>query len=463
MEKQRIKRLIRSGRRFLITALLIFAAAPVFSQTLTLEKIKQLRFVPEESQNLYTKTDIKFIVTIPYVQPSQVQVLAANQKDDITFRTLRKAENYEEQGTLIEIWYNFANKGDYSLAPLSVMIQNRRRSIYFEPVSITDDPATLTPRIVLVFDDGTRVYSDELNFPKPLLTVPTGKKLGFTVNLQYATQLVQFNWEIPKDSIFTCTKQFEFTENRYRERVYSHILLPVASFEWTGLVAETIKLPTIRLSATGYNGYRSELLMPEICIDFTEADEAAAATDDTDIFSAAFYQETAETSVVIDSELSYEDCMRLADYYSKEHNEFLLYPKARRDRINFEESCGIVISENPIFPTIYLYISIIIIVISIVFIIISIRRKHKIRMLMYIVLLILGAAVLFYCAVRRNERYGISAGCKIYSIPQENAESVSEVGRGNRVRILEHTGKWYYIEVGETGGWCTSDKIIIIK
>ena len=83
MEKQRIKRLIKSGRRFLIILATLFcsafwtapAALSAHSQILTLEQIKKLRFVPEEGQNLYTKTDLKFTVTIPDVRASQVQVL----------------------------------------------------------------------------------------------------------------------------------------------------------------------------------------------------------------------------------------------------------------------------------------------------------------------------------------------------------------------------------------------------
>jgi hypothetical protein len=70
---------------------------------------------------------------------------------------------------------------------------------------------------------------------------------------------------------------------------------------------------------------------------------------------------------------------------------------------------------------------------------------------------------MIYCAVRKNERYGICTGCKIYSIPQENAESVSEISNATRVRILEKTGKWYYIEAGESGGWCKTDEICIIR
>ena len=75
MEKQRnsIKR--KFCRRFLILILAVFSAAPIFSQTLTLEQVRRLRITPDPSQNLYTKNDIKFTVTIPMVRPGQVQVI----------------------------------------------------------------------------------------------------------------------------------------------------------------------------------------------------------------------------------------------------------------------------------------------------------------------------------------------------------------------------------------------------
>ena len=95
--------------------------------------------------------------------------------------------------------------------------------------------------------------------------------------------------------------------------------------------------------------------------------------------------------------------------------------------------------------------------------IVALHKKHKIRTLLFVILLILGTASLIYCTVRRHERYGICEGCRIFSIPQENAESVSEVSSGTRVRILERTEKWLYIEIGETSGWCESENIFIIK
>ena len=463
MEKQRNQRFIKSGRRFLIILAALFCSAASFAQNITLEQIRQLRFIPDEGQNLYTKTDLKFTVTIPNVRASQVQVLAATQEHDITFRTIRKSEDYKQNGTTIEVWYNFAKEGSYTPSPLPMMIQNRRRSISFEPVTVTVDPSTMNPRIVLVFENDIKIYSDDLLGNSPVLKIPTGKKIKLTVNLQYATQLTQFNWDLPKDSIFTCIDEYEFTENRYRERVYSHTLIPVASFEWTGLIPGLQKIPTFRLNAIGYNGARIELKMPGFLIEFTESTDSEESANEEDIFSAAFFQEEEQADSFGATLLTKEECQTLADYYTKEHNEFLLYPKARRNRINYEESCGLIVSPNPIFPSVLFYIAIIIILASIVFMIIAIRNKHKIRTLAFIILLVIGIAILIYCAVRKNERYGICTGCKIYSIPQANAESVSEVSGGSRVRILEHTGKWYYIEVGETGGWCNTGDICIIK
>ena len=463
MEKQRNKRLSKSGRRFLITLFILFCTTAAFAQTLTLEQIRQLRFVPEEGQNLFSKTDLKVTVTIPNVRASQVQVLAATQEQDITFRTIRKTEDYKQNGTTIEVWYKFAKEGHYTPSPLPVMIQNRRRSISFEPVTVTPDPSTMNPRIVVEFEDGTKIYSDDLYNTNPVLQIPTGKKIRLTVNLQYATQLTQFSWDLPKNSIFTCIDEYEFTEARIRERVYSHTLIPVASFEWTGLIAGTQKIPTFRLFAVGYKGSRIELRMPGFLIEFTESDESLESENEDDIFSAAFFQEEDEKKNPEVTPLTKAECQTLADYYTREHNEFLLYPKARQNRINYEESCGLVVSHNPIFPSVLLYIAIIIIITSIVFMIIAIKNKHKIRTLMFIVLLVIGLAVMIYCAARKNERYGICTGCKTYSIPQLNAESISEVSAGSRVRILESTGKWYYIEVGETGGWCNTDDICVIR
>ena len=463
MEKQRNQTAIKSCRRFLITLFLLFSTISVFSQSLSLEQINRLRVTPDSTQNLYTKTDIKFTVVIPNTPPSQVQVISGSQKQDISFRTMRKIENYQQKGTTIELWYNFSYTGTYTLTPLTVMIRNHKRSIQFETVTVTDDPATMNPRIVLTFDDGTKVYSNEINFQNPLFTAKTGKKIRFTVNLQYATQLTQFNWEIPKDSIFTCTKQYEFTEVRHRERVYSHALIPIATFEWIGLVPGQQPIPRVRLNTIGYSGTKSELILPEIMILFTEGSEEQQAASDRDLFDDAFFLETVEVSEKKLQPLTREECQELSRLYTKERNLFFTYFKARKNRISYQREHEILVSNNQIFPSVLLYIFVLIILGSAVCLIIAIRKKRKIRTLILFILLLFGIAALIYSCVKRHELYGISCSCKIYSIPQENAESVSEVTGGSCVPILESTGKWYYIEVGESGGWCSAENIFLIR
>ena len=71
-------------------------------------------------------------------------------------------------------------------------------------------------------------------------------------------------------------------------------------------------------------------------------------------------------------------------------------------------------------------------------------------------------SILFWIGLRTHS-YGISKGASISSVPEASAEAVSEISPGNRVEIKEKAGKWYYIELGEIGGWCLKDTVILIK
>lgn len=463
MEKQRnsIKR--KSGRRLLVFLLVLFSTVPFFSQTLTLEQVRKLRITPEENQNLYTKTDLKFSVIIPKVRPAQVQVVSAEQGRDISFRSMRKIEDYDENGTILEIWYTFDKKGTYNLTPLTVMLQDRRRTIAFESVTITDDPAKMLPRIVIVFEDGTIIYSDDESIPLPLKTVPVGKKLKFTVNLQYATQIFKFNWDIPKNSIFTQTKEYEITEVKYRERIYSHNLIPVADFEWTGLIEEDEPFPRFRINASDYNGYRTELFLPDMRIHFTTDNSYNSSVTKNDIFEDAFYSDDSDETFSTDIEVTAQDCKKLAELYTKEHYAFFTYFSAKKARTTFEKELGLPATSSEIFSSAMLYISVFALIILFVFLIYSAKHHYKIRILIFTTFTICAAAFLFFSLVKRTEHYGISCSCKIYSIPKTTADAVSDIGAGSRVRILENTDKWVYVEVGETGGWCSKDNIYIIK
>ena len=56
-----------------------------------------------------------------------------------------------------------------------------------------------------VFEDGTTIYSDQTPPEKEMFSVELGQKINFTVNVQYAVQVLQMNWHIPENSIFSQT------------------------------------------------------------------------------------------------------------------------------------------------------------------------------------------------------------------------------------------------------------------
>ena len=299
MEKQRIKSGSKSFRRLLkigfLSALLCKAGGwqGAYAQSvITQAQANALSIAPVENQSLYTKSDIKFEVLIPNAQANSIILQSPSSLPNVTMRTMRKNQEFgENEGTKIELWFNFEKKGDYKLPPLSLLISNRRRTIPFAPVTIADNPEFLSPRVVLLFPDGVTLYSDEIptpkdkNYGKPVFDWNTGKTIAFSVCLQYAVQLVQFNWEIPTESIFTQTKTYDILEIKYREKRYSDELIPVADFEWTSLAEGEKSFPKIKLTATAYNGYRNDINIPDFIINFLPKAESEKNVSETDIFA----------------------------------------------------------------------------------------------------------------------------------------------------------------------------------
>lgn len=464
MEKQRIYTIAKPCRRLLISGIFVFIYINnLFSQTLTASEIKKLRITPEENQSFFTKTDIKFVLTIPNLDPSKIQVLPNTTKTDVYFKTIKKSSDYENNGTLIEIWYNFDKAGTYQLENLPVIIQNRQRSIQFQPVKILDDPSKQNPRIVIQFSNGTKIYSDHGLYEKPIFSAKAGQKLSFTINLQYATQLVNFKWDIPQDSIFTQTKTYEFTEVKYREKKPSTELIPVATFEWTVLSPGIHSMPKIKLTATGYSGYKNELLMPNVDISFEKTSSSSNSTSETHIFDSAFSNLQQENQLSSQIQITNENCEQLAALYSKERNSVFTHYINKKNRQKYEEELKLPVNLNRFFSIGQLLGSILFFTGALIILLISIHEKKHLRILISSALLMLSMVPLIYTLIKRTEINGICKGCTIYSIPEENAEAFSEIGKGNNVTITESTDNWLYVQLGESGGWCKKDNIIIIK
>lgn len=429
--------------------LFLFCATSFFAQTIA----------PAENQKLYTKQDIKFELLIPNAHSGNVQILTPNLPYGVTLKTLRKSEQYGDvNGTLVELWFNFDKTGTYDLPRLSVLVQNRRKYFYFEEFTISENPANMLPKIVIQFDNGTTITSDDKSSKKALFSTPSGQKISFKVNLQYATQLVQFNWDIPKDSIFSQVKTYDITEIKYREKNYSSELIPVADFEWTPLSKGQNAMPKIKLTATGYSGYRNELSLPEFFINVTKSEEKAQS-DESDMFEQAFTEDSDLTDNEDFREITIDDCNEILELRHKEHSNFFYSSKYKKLRQTKEDVLGLS-SNSDEFYLGFLYMSIGFLVIFIFLTVLAILKRKNVLILIFTVFIVISSIGTIYSLSQNSKKYGISAGCTLKSIPEDSATEIGSISIGNRVKILEKAGNWCFVELGTINGWAKSEEVL---
>jgi len=446
-----IKNKLKLLKIAVITGILLNSGI-AFSQTIA----------PSADQKLYTKQDLKFDLLIPNVKPENIQIQTQNLPSGVSLRTLRKTEQYgETNGTLIELWYNFEKPGNYNDMPrLTILVQNRRRYFYYEPFKITENPANMLPRIVIEFENGTVIKSDDPIPSKAIFTAPVAQKINFRVNLQYATQLVQFNWDIPKDSIFTQTKTYEITEIKYREKNYTSDLIPVADFEWTALSKGLNAIPKMKLVATAYNGYRNELLLTNFAVNFVDAVSSENSNSEFDsMFDAAFSSSSDTQSENQKTEITYEDCQEILRLRHGEKFNIVKSLEFKKQRIELEESLDLP-SEYDEYYAGFFVLSVLLFIVLLAFLIIFIKKRMSLMQIFITVMLIFSITAIIISTVHLSKSYGISTGAELYSIPEENLNSSGEISAGNRVQILEKAGNWYFVEMGSINGWTKSDNIL---
>lgn len=460
MEKQRKFKCTKFCRRLLIFIFVaIFINSQIFSQKLSKKQIETLRIEPSQNQNLYAKQEIKFEVILPGISSKNVQIQNPTFENNVTFNTLRKTEVYTNQtNTKIELWLTFSQKGTYNLPNLTILLNGKKQNLQFESVTIDDNPLNKSPRIAIKFDNGKTVFSDD-SFPnKILFSVEAGKKLNYTIFLQYAVQLIQFDWDLPKDSILTQTQTYEITEIKYREKKVNDDLIPVASFEWTELSTGEHFMPNIKITATDYNGYRNVITTQNFLINFTNPVLKNDSKSDS-LFVEAFNKNYIHETQKDFEQISDEDCEKLAELRKKEKYSF--FGNAKQERKDFEKQLNLPSLQNE-FPVWLFYFSILILIIFVLVLIIFIKTKKTFAQILMTVALICAFSFFVFSCIRVSQKFAILKNGTIYSIPEKSATSVNPISSATRVRILKETEEWCFIEVGETSGWVKKDDICFI-
>lgn len=465
MEKQRTKSRNQFSRRLLSYLLVLLSFSSLNARTLTAFDFRNLSFSVSSGQDLVTNSEIKFFVNIPYANPSEVEIYSSNETENVSFVSSRRIQSDEtNEGTVVEIWYSFSKKGDYQLSPLTLRVQGEFRQIKFDPVSIKFNPKEQFPVIVIKFDDGKVLSSDReslAQFKKDVqdFSIVAGEKIRFTVFFQYGVQLNSFNWDIPKDSIFVQTRTYDILEKKVTDNVRSEDLIPVSDFEWMPLLPGEIKFPSIRMAIFSFLGYRSEVEFPVFTIKVLEDKEEKIKVDDG-LFKEAFMENSVNVEEKKKIEITKEDCEKIAELRIKERHSFIGFAKSRR--VKFEQSLDLP-ANQPEFKIFYVYLALFFVICCIVLFVFFLRKKKAILNIFTILILLSSITLLIGTILNLNKEHAISKGCILYSIPEETAESKSDLMPGSYVQIKEKNGEWIYVHLGETGGWCKKDNFIIIK
>lgn len=469
MEKQRKKRYFKYISRLLKAALFcagVLAESPAFAQQrLTYNIIKELTVKPVNQTN-FSGTDCAFELKIPYIKSDLVQAQIPDLPTGVNFVSLRRSEYSDEDkesGTKIELWLNFADAKTYRLRSLHVYINSRLYYLPFDPVVISENPRNILPQLVVTFDNGAELISQRRGRvqSKSSFTTVAGQPIQFTVQLQYAVQIISYNWSVPKNALVRELEQFDITKGTLRSSEFSDEKIPVAKFEWEPLYAGALTLPELHIIATSYNGTRVELMLPETPITVVEDTSYHKPPENAEsFFGYAFAKKTVKPQVAQKNIVTEEDCQKIAELRNAERHSipFTASYKARKE---FEESKGI--KQGATEPTYFvLWVSVILIFVFVGFDFISGFKRKLGGILLSSGLVLISVVVMTISIVQISRNYAIFKEGSIRSVPEETATAVVSIESGKRVLVEQHAGEWIFVRYSSNGGWVKSENVIFI-
>ena len=211
----------------------------------------------------FTAQETCFSLEIPDVKPSRIQTQMPLLPSSIGFISSRRMDYVSESGehgTRLEYWFTFREKGSVMIPPLEISVDGRNYKIPFEKVYVYENPKTVMPEMIIKFSNGKNISTENKNETVELIA---GESINFVVFIQYAVQVQQFSWTLPKDSLFREIQRFDITKGVSRGSIFSPEEIPVAEFEWVPLASGEIGLPAIQMKVTTYAGRQTDMYMPE--------------------------------------------------------------------------------------------------------------------------------------------------------------------------------------------------------
>ncbi len=404
-----------------------------------------------------------FKLFVPQAEVSDIKMELPTFPENAVFVSSRienVSSSKNARGTQIELHLNFKNAGNFSLPPLSISIRGRKRSASFPAVQVLENPQTVLPRAILVFESGETFSSGDS--PSKRISLPLATPSRFTIYVQYAAALGKISWSLPKDAIFKELKRFEIPADlKFSEKI------PVAQFEWTPLSEGEIPLPRIHIAAKSYSGLEVFLETPD-CIANVVLKKGAeidarknSALNAENIFGQAFVQESGESDAFENAAPEIPDLLRIAQLRSRERHS-LFQNKIRAERVAAEKFAAIENAPNEkSFPLFVLLLSAAFSFAASSLILFFLRKNN----FAFVPAALAFLFAIFVCAFSSKifERHGIVSGGEIYPVPENSAVSKISVVTASRVLLRKEIDNWYFIEYNEGGGWIKKENVILIK
>lgn len=456
-------------KRFLCRGLLIFLLLlngfSVNAKTPSPSAIRRLRVEPD-SQVFFTAQENGFTLKIPGTDPFLVQTDLPQLPDGIQLITSKKEEYVSEKGergTLVHLWFTFREIGPVRLPPLIVIVDERTFYLPFGDVTVFENPNLISPQLLVDFISGAKL--NRSNGEIKVYEAVAGQEIIYELKLKYFSQILSFDWKLPKDSLFKELNRSDYAHGKTAGRNFSDQALSIAQFSWKPLVPGEYILPQVTLSAVAYNGSSRTLNVPRIVIKVVPEEKHSEKDADTEspqkVFSSAFTQKQSSVYQETKSEFSKEDSKKLAELRTKEKNS-LFFRKARAERAEFELLHGLSVSENEInLPFVRLFF-----ILTIVFVFLTVLFAFLRKTAAAVVFLILAAVFIVFSSVAGNkiaDEYAVFAGGNIMPVPEEASSAAHKTEGGLRVKIVEKTGDWFYITANDVNGWTKKENIYEIK
>lgn len=478
MEKLRISRkeqfcnrLLKDLTKFFLITILLFSTKAF---CITPSEISKITIRPEHSV-FFTNQELKYILEIPEVQPHNVQTqLQENMKEGVSFISSRRMEYFTADnvtGTRIEFWFTFKDAGIATIPALIVKVNGRTYYLKFDKVQLYENPKTIAPRLVV------ELNSDKIIYPtvdgkksKETFKTQVTKPVEITVYAQFAVQIKQFGFEIPKESLFEEVERYDMAMGKVRYPDFSQERIPVAKFKWTPLKEGKKTLPNIRAVVTAYSGRNLELGLPDCTVTvekksaatIAEQNKKDAEASDFSVFAYALSEPVSEENVKELKVATDDDFFQIASLRKKERNSFGPSGSIRNERIALEQSIGIAVSrDEPSIPLWQLFVIIFVVTLSLS-VLFFVFKKKLFSVIAFCLAIIFGFFTLLL-GIFVSEKHAVVRGGDISPVPEESSISSTSVTAGTCVRIMEETPDWYYIEYNENGGWMKKINLIIIE